>query len=60
MVVTLDLSSDDVRFLADHLDRYIASLDDELIHSVKRELQHELATELERLRRLRERLAVAR
>ncbi len=58
MAVTLDLSPEDVRFLADHLGRYMASLDDELVHSDKREIQHELATELERLRRLRERLAV--
>ena len=57
MAVTLDVSADDVRFLADHLERYIAALDDELVHSDSRRIQHDLATELERLRRLRERLA---
>ena len=57
MAVTLDLSADEVRFLADHLSRYIAALDDELVHSDSRTIQHDLATELDRLRRLRERLA---
>ena len=57
---TLDLSADDLRFLADHLGRYIASLDDELVHSDKREIQHALATELDRLRRICARLAAAR
>jgi hypothetical protein len=60
MAVTLDLSSDDVGFLADHLARYIASLDDELVHSDTREIQHALAADVERLRRVRERLAAAR
>ena len=60
MAVTLDLSADDIRFLADHLGRYIAWLDDELVHSDKRAIQHELATEVDRLRRLREQLAAAR
>jgi len=57
MAVTLDLLPEDVRFLTDHLGRYIAALDDELVHSDSRTIQHALATELDRLRRLRERLA---
>ncbi len=59
MPTTLDLSADDLRFLVRHLERYIAVLDDELIHSDKREIQHELATDVDRLQRLRDRLATA-
>ena len=60
MAPTLDLSADDLRFLAEHLGRYIASLDDELVHSDKREIQHALAADVEQLRRLRDRLTAAR
>lgn len=60
MATNLDLSPDDLRFLVGHLERYIASLDDELVHSDKREIQHELASEVGRLQRLRDQLATAR
>ena len=53
MARTLDLSPDDTRFLASHLARYIAALDDELVHSDSRAIQHELAAEVDRLRRIR-------
>jgi hypothetical protein len=59
MAVQLDFSPDDLRFLVDHLDRYIASMDDELVHSDDRTIQRDLAAELDRLRRLRQRLATA-
>jgi hypothetical protein len=59
MAVQLDLSPDDLRFLLDHLGRYIAALDDELVHSDSRKIQHDLAADLERLRGLRDHLGTA-
>ena len=53
MAQIFELSRDDARFLAVHLARYIASLDDELVHSDSRAIQHELAAEVDRLRRIR-------
>ncbi len=56
MTASLDLSSDDVRFLADHLGRYITALDDERIHTDSREIQHALTLDIERLQRIKDRL----
>ena len=59
MDVRLDFSREDARFLVGHLTRYIATLDDELVHSDKRAIQHELATEVERLRGIRDQISAA-
>ena len=57
MTVTLALSSDDARFLREHLQRHIGEVDDELIHTDSRTMQHALAEDVARLRRIETQLA---
>ncbi len=60
MAITLDLSSEDLAFLTEHLGRYVRALDDELVHSDSHQIQHDLARDVDRLRRIHGQLAAAR
>jgi len=59
MAVTIDLPAEEMRFLAEHLKRYVASLDDELVHSDSREIQRQLACDVDRLRRIQKQLSTS-
>jgi hypothetical protein len=59
MSVELQLSTEEARLLALHLERYTAHLDAELVRTDKRELQKELSAEIARLREIRDRLEAA-
>jgi hypothetical protein len=55
--MNLELSSDDARFLHDHLEDHIAHVESELIHTDKRDLQRALARDIEHLRTIERKLA---
>jgi hypothetical protein len=57
MATSGDLSSEDLRFLIDHLERYITALDDERIHSDSHAIQHALTVDIERLQEIKGRLS---
>lgn len=55
-VVNIELPREDVRFLAEHVERELTRLHGELVHTDDRTLQSELSQDLERLRRIAEEL----
>ena len=57
MTINLALSTEDARFLREHLQRHIGEVDDELIHTDDRTMRHALAEDVDRLRRIEKQLA---
>jgi hypothetical protein len=55
----LELTTEDARFLHEHLVRHLRSLEDELVHTEKRDLQRALAADAKHLRELVDRIVVA-
>lgn len=50
--VNIELPREDVRFLADHVEREVTRLHGELVHTDDRSLQSELSYDLERLQKI--------
>jgi hypothetical protein len=57
--MTLDLTTDEARLLAVHLERHVRHLDTELVRTDKHELQHEIAQEQRALEAILARLQAA-
>ena len=55
--MNLELSTDEARFLREHLQSHIEQVEGELIHTDKRALQRALASDVEHLRRIERKLA---
>jgi hypothetical protein len=52
MNVTVELESNDARFLYEQLMRHVETMQNELVHTDKRELQRAIALDLARLQRI--------
>lgn len=50
--INIELPREDVRFLAEHVEREVSRLHGELVHTDDRALHSELSLDLERLRRI--------
>ena len=50
MTLKLQLSDDEARLLASHLERHLRRLEAELVHTDRRDLRHALAAEIAELR----------
>ncbi len=51
-LVNIDLPREDLRFLAEHVEREVSQLHRELVHTDDRQMHHEIVHDLERLSRI--------
>ena len=56
LMLSLQLTHDEAKFLSNQLARGLRALEDELVHTEAIPMQHELAVDLDRLRALYDRL----